>query len=62
VEPRNVLRSFSDLDDLTEGCPRGCTHAASEPECALDTAVAEGRLSAERLASFRRIQVAGRTT
>ena len=61
VDPRNVLRSFSDLDELTDDCPRGCTHAASEPECALDTAVAEGRLAPERLASFRRIQVAERT-
>ena len=62
VDPRNVLRSFSDLEELTEDCPRGCTHAATEPECALDTAVAEGRLAPERLASFRRIQVAQRTT
>ena len=62
VDPRNVLRSFSDLDELTEDCPRGCTHAATEPECALDTAVAEGRLAPERLASFRRIQVADRTS
>jgi ribosome biogenesis GTPase len=61
VDPRNVLRSFSDLDELSEGCPRGCTHLATEPECALDAAVADGRLQPERLASFRRIQVADRT-
>jgi len=58
VDPRNVLASFSDLAELSEGCPRGCTHAATEPECALDAAVADGRLQPERLASFRRIQVA----
>jgi ribosome biogenesis GTPase len=58
VDPRNVLRSFSDLEELTEDCPRGCTHAATEPECALDAAVADGTLQPERLASFRRIQVA----
>ena len=61
VDPRNVLRSFSDLDEISEDCPRGCTHAATEPECALDTAVAEGRLRPERLASFRRIQVIDRS-
>jgi ribosome biogenesis GTPase len=61
VDPRNVLRSFSDLDDLSEDCPRGCTHAATEPECALDRAVADGRLQPQRLASFRRIQVVDRT-
>ena len=58
VDPRNILRSFSDLDELSEDCPRGCTHAATEPECALDAAVATGKLQPERLASFRRIQVA----
>lgn len=62
VDPRHVLGAFSDLAALTEDCPRGCTHAASEPECALDTAVAEGRLRPERLASFRRVEVAHRTS
>jgi ribosome biogenesis GTPase len=61
VDPKNVLRSFSDLDELSEDCPRGCTHAATEPECTLDAAVADGRLQPERLASFRRIQVAHRS-
>ena len=60
VDPRNVLRSFSDLEELTEDCPRGCTHLATEPECALDAAVTQGTLQAERLASFRRIQVLDR--
>jgi ribosome biogenesis GTPase len=36
-------------------CPRGCTHGESEPECALDDAVAEGRVEAERVESFRRL-------
>jgi len=43
VDPRNVLRSFSDLEELT-GMPQGSTHAATEPECALDAAVAKGKL------------------
>lgn len=60
VDPRNVLAAFSDLAELTDDCPRGCTHAASEPECALDAAVAAGTLAPERLASFRRIQIADR--
>lgn len=60
VDPRNVLAAFSDLAELSDDCPRGCTHAASEPECAFDVAVAEGKLAAERLASFRRIQIVDR--
>ncbi len=60
VDPHNVLAAFSDLAELSDDCPRGCTHAASEPECALDAAVAAGKLAPERLASFRRIQIVDR--
>jgi ribosome biogenesis GTPase len=60
VDPKNVLAAFSDLAEISDDCPRGCTHAATEPECALDVAVAAGELAPERLASFRRIQVVER--
>ncbi|MFW8746141.1 hypothetical protein ACOI9R_39000, partial [Mesorhizobium japonicum] len=55
VEPANVLRAFTDLAAVDEDCPRGCTHLADAPDCALDEAVAEGRLPAERVADFRRL-------
>ncbi len=55
VDPRRLIEAFPDLAADTRDCPRGCTHAETEPECALDTAVAEGRLDAERVASYRRI-------
>jgi ribosome biogenesis GTPase len=55
VNPRELIGAFEDLDLITEDCPRGCTHAASEPECALDGAVAAGRVDPERVASFRRL-------
>lgn len=55
VDPRNLIGAFDDLDALTADCPRGCTHGAGEPECALDVAVAEGRVDAERVESFRRL-------
>jgi ribosome biogenesis GTPase len=55
VEVRHVITAFPDLDEVSDACPRGCTHAASEPECALDVAVADGRLRPDRVASFRRI-------
>jgi len=56
VTPDSFIAAFSDLAELIEDCPRGCRHDSTEPECALDTAVADGRLSAERLESFRRME------
>ena len=55
VNPRELIGAFEDLDQITEDCPRGCTHTASEPECALDVAVAEGRVDPDRVDSFRRL-------
>lgn len=55
VEPENLIEAFPDLDEMTETCPRGCTHAADEPECGLDVAVTEGEADPERVASFRRL-------
>jgi ribosome biogenesis GTPase len=55
VDAAHLIEAFPDLVELTEDCPRGCTHTASEPECALDVAVEEGRVDAERVASYRRL-------
>ena len=41
--PEDLIEAFPDLDEMTEDCPRGCTHGADEPECGLDEAVARGR-------------------
>jgi ribosome biogenesis GTPase len=62
VQVDDVLRAFPDLADAALDCPRGCTHAASEPECALDAAVADGTVAAARVESFRRIVAAKDTT
>jgi len=55
VNPDNILRSFSDLLAVSESCPRGCTHLPDAPDCALNEAVAEGKLSAERVDSLQRL-------
>ncbi|MGH8775362.1 MAG: ribosome small subunit-dependent GTPase A [Jiangellaceae bacterium] len=55
VDPAHLVRAFADLDAETTGCPRGCTHSAAEPECALDDALAAGRLDPARVESFRRL-------
>jgi ribosome biogenesis GTPase / thiamine phosphate phosphatase len=57
VDPANVLRAFTDLAEVAAECPRGCTHLADAPDCALDEAVAEGRLRADRVDDFRRLLV-----
>ena len=55
VEPEHLIRPFPDLVEAAEACPRGCSHAETEPECGLDEAVTEGRLDAARVASYRRL-------
>jgi ribosome biogenesis GTPase len=55
VQPGQLIGAFPDLEELTDSCPRGCTHGETEPECGLDTAVAEGRTDADRVESFRRL-------
>ncbi|GAA4112506.1 ribosome small subunit-dependent GTPase A [Nocardioides fonticola] len=58
VRPENLIEAFPDLDEMTEECPRGCTHGEEEPECALDDAVAAGQADPDRVASFRRLLAA----
>jgi len=55
VQPARLIDAFPDLEELTDPCPRGCTHGEGEPECGLDDAVAEGRVEAARVDSFRRL-------
>lgn len=58
VDPSNILRSFTDLAELAEDCPRGCTHLPDAPDCAIIEGVAEGRLGElgpQRLESFQRL-------
>jgi ribosome biogenesis GTPase len=58
VRPEDLISAFPDLEEMTEDCPRGCTHAEDEPECGLDVAVAEGLVDPDRVASFRRLLAA----
>ena len=48
VRPEDLIEAFPDLDEMTEDCPRGCTHGADEPECGLDEAVARGEADPRR--------------
>jgi len=58
VDTANILRAFTDLDELARECPRGCTHLPDAPDCAIVEAVQAGRLGpggAARLDSLQRL-------
>jgi ribosome biogenesis GTPase len=55
VSVASVLGAFPDLAEIATRCPKGCTHAATAPGCALNDAVSAGVLGEIRLTSLRRI-------
>jgi ribosome biogenesis GTPase / thiamine phosphate phosphatase len=60
VEVAHLTRAFPDLARVTEErCPRGCTHTADSPDCALDAWVQEdpglSEARAVRVDSLRRL-------
>jgi ribosome biogenesis GTPase len=58
IDPSNILKSFSDLAELSKDCPRGCTHLPDAPDCAIIEGVTEGKLGTngeQRLESFQRL-------
>ncbi|MGZ4735583.1 MAG: ribosome small subunit-dependent GTPase A [Acidimicrobiia bacterium] len=53
VEPEAVAETFTDIDDLAAECRfADCGHD-TEPGCAVTDAIADGRLTATRLAAWR---------
>ncbi|GAB3858083.1 ribosome small subunit-dependent GTPase A [Nocardioides maradonensis] len=62
VQPEQLIEAFPDLDEMTEDCPRGCTHGEDEPECGLDEAIGRGEADPDRVASFRRLLAARSVT
>ena len=59
VNPASILSAFGDLAIIAEQrCPRGCTHLADAPDCAISEAVAACELGANgatRLDSLQRL-------
>ncbi|MFF2274967.1 ribosome small subunit-dependent GTPase A [Agromyces sp. NPDC058126] len=58
VDPANILGAFTDLARIAEDCPRGCTHLADSPDCAIVEAVDAGELGETgraRLDSLQRL-------
>ncbi len=56
VDPSSILKGFSDLAPLAEGCPRGCTHRTNSPDCAIVEAIARGDLGESGHARFDSLQ------
>jgi ribosome biogenesis GTPase len=55
IDPDNLVKSFSDLWEFAKDCPRDCSHEADSPDCELDAAIEDGKLSADRVDSLRRL-------
>ncbi|WP_226532660.1 ribosome small subunit-dependent GTPase A [Microbacterium paraoxydans] len=58
VDPTNILAAFTELAEIAQDCPRGCTHLADAPDCALIEAADRGELSETgraRLDSLQRL-------
>ncbi|GIG22429.1 putative ribosome biogenesis GTPase RsgA [Cellulomonas chitinilytica] len=61
VDPQHLLGAFADLAEVSQECPRGCTHSDDSPDCALDDWVADSpddvtrAARAARVESFRRL-------
>ena len=62
VDPSDLIGAFPDLDEMTEDCPRGCTHGEDEPECGLAEALVRGEADGDRITSFRRLLAAREST
>ncbi|MGE4588718.1 MAG: ribosome small subunit-dependent GTPase A [Acidaminococcaceae bacterium] len=56
IESADLSKAFADIDDLARMCKfHDCTHN-NEPCCAVQKAINEGRLSAERLANYLKMK------
>ena len=61
VDPDELLEAFTDLAELAEDCPRGCSHLEDAPDCGLDERVAAGDAGSAGpalLVSYRRLATA----
>jgi ribosome biogenesis GTPase len=58
INTDNILRAFTDLAEIAEDCPRGCTHLPDAPDCAMNERIGVGELGEAgklRLDSFQRL-------
>ena len=56
VDTANILRAFTELDEVAARCPRGCTHLPDAIDCALNEAAAAGELNQTGLSRLDSLQ------
>jgi ribosome biogenesis GTPase len=56
VDPANILAAYTELAEIAEECPRGCTHLPDAEDCALNEAAAAGELNEAGLARLESLQ------
>ena len=56
VDPANILAAFTELAAIAAACPRGCTHLADAPDCALIEAAERDELNPAELARLDSLQ------
>ncbi|MCO1580146.1 ribosome small subunit-dependent GTPase A [Crossiella sp. SN42] len=59
VKPDDLVKHFDDLAATAEECPVNCGHLGppADPDCALETLLAQGGPTADRIVSLRRLLV-----
>jgi ribosome biogenesis GTPase len=57
IKPDDIVNAFPEFMEAAEECPSGCGHLGEpeDPDCMLDTVVADGDATVGRLASLRRL-------
>ncbi|HTI26169.1 MAG TPA: GTPase RsgA, partial [Kutzneria sp.] len=57
ITPDDIVAAFPGMAEAAEECPSGCGHLGppEDPDCMLDTVVAEGLATEGRLRSLRRL-------
>jgi ribosome biogenesis GTPase len=57
ISPDDIVNAFPEFMEAAEECPPGCGHLGEpeDPDCMLDTVVADGGATKGRLASLRRL-------
>ncbi|GAA3767916.1 ribosome small subunit-dependent GTPase A [Microbacterium kribbense] len=56
VDPAHILGAFTDLAEIAQDCPRGCTHLPDAVDCAMNEARAAGDLSPAALGRLESLQ------